>query len=948
MSAVNTENATNVFPFEDNTDSPTPPPSLIRRDNSQNSMRRLQFNLPSTPVAVGHKGNSNNPLSSFEDFDSDKSTPQTIAGKNSGNNTFSHFEGNSPTSPVGRKSRTKSSDSRMAAAAREKHLEMLFDRVWLGIIGIATLIGILGEPVYTLASSDDTNDFVFGVVIIIIVAIFSMDFLLQIWKERLEYVFSVYCALDVLSLIDLGFAGGSRVAGDDAELVFFRIMRLGRVAKLSARLGRLVRFFNFVVRGINGTLRRNDSIRTSITNLFSEEQLRTLLFNIETDENGLVEFEDLLEAAEEAVERVLHKWEFKQLFRFFESLDRDNKGKIDHHELQEALTPTDSEYISETGERGLLVEHEYNRRATKQFVLVVFTIFFVPTVWEAFWLSPLQPKDSLYTTAVFSSTTNNNSQTARLMLDTYGAMLLQYSVGNVTYYSSGTTARRSSELEIVTYNDIVIHYDMREELDYSSQEQIVSSLFLGLLLLFSNMAMLRQTHRLLIRPLERTMLMVTQIRRNPLGKIATGIRVDSFENNETNYIVEVVAKLGKLLQVMVGEAGADIISRNIRREGTVSVIRKGAMIEGTFAFFDIRDFTTITEKLQDEVMVFVNHVAAIIHSAAHAAGGFPNKNVGDAFLIVWKHRKLSYIPEIVEVDDPINAPLPQPLVVAPMNNNAVYGALFSCLHAVLSIRNSVELTSFAQALGFENVRVGCGIHHGWAVEGAVGSFLKVDATYLSPHVNLASRLESATKRYGVELMFSDAVYHNIPSDLHPYVRLLDKVALKGFHGCVDVYGIVGDAMYERLGVNSNMSSRDLRQKVSQFLPFDTLPLTTSVLVPNEGQVDNEESAKSGTSTNSSSVNKLRAASLVEDVRESSSGNFGSFDTACKANDMYGSAIRKYLSSDWYGCKQRLKQLLYEFPLDRPAELMLKYIELKEMPDGSAPVTFAGFTRADDK
>lgn len=32
-----------------------------------------------------------------------------------------------------------------------------------------------------------------------------------------------------------------------------------------------------------------------------------------------------------------------------------------------------------------------------------------------------------------------------------------------------------------------------------------------------------------------------------------------------------------------------------------------------------------------------------------------------------------------------------------------------------------------------------GLHAGWAIEGAVGSRHKIDATYLSPHVNLAAR-----------------------------------------------------------------------------------------------------------------------------------------------------------------------------------------------------------------
>ena len=43
------------------------------------------------------------------------------------------------------------------------------------------------------------------------------------------------------------------------------------------------------------------------------------------------------------------------------------------------------------------------------------------------------------------------------------------------------------------------------------------------------------------------------------------------------------------------------------------------------------------------------------------------------------------------------------------------------------------------------LRMGFGLHAGWAIEGAVGSLQKVDATYLSPHVNMAARMEAASR-----------------------------------------------------------------------------------------------------------------------------------------------------------------------------------------------------------
>ena len=54
--------------------------------------------------------------------------------------------------------------------------------------------------------------------------------------------------------------------------------------------------------------------------------------------------------------------------------------------------------------------------------------------------------------------------------------------------------------------------------------------------------------------------------------------------------------------------------------------------------------------------------------------------------------------------------------------------------------------------------MGFGLHVGWAIEGAIGSDFKIDASYLSPNVNMASRLEGATKQYGVPLLISGDLF----------------------------------------------------------------------------------------------------------------------------------------------------------------------------------------------
>jgi class 3 adenylate cyclase len=51
--------------------------------------------------------------------------------------------------------------------------------------------------------------------------------------------------------------------------------------------------------------------------------------------------------------------------------------------------------------------------------------------------------------------------------------------------------------------------------------------------------------------------------------------------------------------------------------------------------------------------------------------------------------------------------------------------------------------------------MGFGLHVGWAIEGAIGSEYKIDASYLLPNVNMASRLEAATKQFGTTILLSD-------------------------------------------------------------------------------------------------------------------------------------------------------------------------------------------------
>ena len=73
------------------------------------------------------------------------------------------------------------------------------------------------------------------------------------------------------------------------------------------------------------------------------------------------------------------------------------------------------------------------------------------------------------------------------------------------------------------------------------------------------------------------------------------------------------------------------------------------------------------------------------------------------------------------------------------------------------------------------------------VEGAVGSNYKIDATYLSPHVNMASRMMSATKQYGVTILVSKAVQKLLSKTCKKKLRHIDTVYVKGSKVKQDIF-----------------------------------------------------------------------------------------------------------------------------------------------------------------
>jgi len=83
--------------------------------------------------------------------------------------------------------------------------------------------------------------------------------------------------------------------------------------------------------------------------------------------------------------------------------------------------------------------------------------------------------------------------------------------------------------------------------------------------------------------------------------------------------------------------------------------------------------------------------------------------------------------------------------------------------------------------------MGFGLHLGWAVEGAIGTVYKMDISYLSPHVNMAARLDVATRQFGVYLLMSGVFRAFLPKRLRDRCRRIDCVKVKGSAQPLELY-----------------------------------------------------------------------------------------------------------------------------------------------------------------
>jgi adenylate cyclase len=182
----------------------------------------------------------------------------------------------------------------------------------------------------------------------------------------------------------------------------------------------------------------------------------------------------------------------------------------------------------------------------------------------------------------------------------------------------------------------------------------------------------------------------------------------------------------------------------------------GEMRDMTIMFCDIRGFTTLAEGMKDprDLTHFMNSFLSPMTEIITERKGTIDKYIGDCIMAFW------------------NAPLDDPEHAA----NAVRAAQ-------AMRRQLVELNRIWSGQApwpgkpDKPVRMGIGINTGRCVVGNFGSDKHFDYSLLGDPVNLASRLESLGKLYGIDLVIGEETANQLGGD--PALIEIDWVAVKG-------------------------------------------------------------------------------------------------------------------------------------------------------------------------
>jgi adenylate cyclase len=189
-------------------------------------------------------------------------------------------------------------------------------------------------------------------------------------------------------------------------------------------------------------------------------------------------------------------------------------------------------------------------------------------------------------------------------------------------------------------------------------------------------------------------------------------------------------------------------------------------------FCDVRGFTSLAEGFDAQGLTrFMNEYLTGMSDALLAHGGTIDKYIGDAVMAFW------------------NAPLDEP-----DHARQAARAALAMIGTLEALNGGWRARAQARGATHDDVRIGIGLATGECCVGNFGSVHRFDYSVMGDPVNLASRLEGATKFYQTDILAAQATRERA-SDF-AWLEV-DALRVKGKQEIVRVHALAGDDLMRR-------------------------------------------------------------------------------------------------------------------------------------------------------
>ena len=218
----------------------------------------------------------------------------------------------------------------------------------------------------------------------------------------------------------------------------------------------------------------------------------------------------------------------------------------------------------------------------------------------------------------------------------------------------------------------------------------------------------------------------------------------------------------------------NLLERYVSKNVAKTILRDNRSFEETFKgrrqavtilFSDIRGFTSMTENTDAHKLVAqLNEYFSEMVEIVQKDGGTLQKFIGDAIMAAWGDTHSDGI--ATDARRGVQAALQMRPALAKLN---------------AGWKNNPDRTKFS---------IGIGVNHGEVIVGNIGTQARTEFTVLGDGVNLAARLESATKQFHTDILIGASV-EALTRDQFVY-RRVDLLAVKGKSRPVEVFALLSD------------------------------------------------------------------------------------------------------------------------------------------------------------